>query len=448
MKKAPKILIVTVASWNSRVGANTWATLVDGYPAENLANICIREEYPDSDVCSRYFVISENRVLRSVFNRKIKTGYEVDKTQHEAQSNLDLQKHAERYQKMGSKRKTSMLLARELVWKLGKWKTSELDRFLDDFKPDIILHSMEGYIHLNRIIDYAVTRTQAKAVGYIWDDNFTYLQSDALGHQVYRLFQRKSLKKLAKKTSAFFAITPKTKKEADSFFNIDSVLLTKPLLSVPQCGQASINQPIRMLYTGKLIIGREDTICKISEAIRDVNTGSAPKILLDIYTNTYLDENLKAQICNPWCQIHAAVPQSEVYALQKQADVLLFAEALDGPKAKIARLSFSTKITDYLSAGKCIFAVGNRDTAPMEYFSETNAAITAYDAASIKAEVERMSKHPDMIQRTAERCAEVAVKMHDPEMIRNRFWCTVRHVLDAENRGGRNTVQELQHKTW
>lgn len=430
MKDNPKILIFTVASWNSRIGSNTWATLVDGYPAENLANICIREEYPDSNVCSRYFVISESKVLKSVFRRHIKTGYEVDKTDNaEMNINSDLQEHNARYQKMSVKRKTYMLLAREFVWKIGRWHTEELDAFLDDFKPDIILHSMEGYIHLNRIIRYAIARTQAKAVGYIWDDNFTYLQSKELGHQFYRFFQRKSLKKLAQKTDAFFAITKKTKKEADAFFKINSVLLTKPLLFVPEYCQTIVNYPIRMLYTGKLIIGREDTICQIAEAINEVNNSTAPKVLLDIYTNTQLDENTKGKINNAWCQIHPAVPQKEVYILQKQADILLFVESVEGPKAKIARLSFSTKITDYLSTGKCIFAVGHKDTAPMEYFVENGSAITAYDAASIKSAVKHIAEHPEVIQETAKHGVEAAVKLHSPEMIRDRFWSVLQEVL-------------------
>ena len=66
-----------------------------------------------------------------------------------------------------------MLMLRDIIWKFGRWKTIELNDFLDDFKPDIILHSMEGYNHFNRIIEYAIKRTGARAVGYIWDDNFT-----------------------------------------------------------------------------------------------------------------------------------------------------------------------------------------------------------------------------------------------------------------------------------
>lgn len=430
MKNNPKILIFTVASWNSRIGSNTWASLVDGYPAENLANICIREEYPDSNVCARYFVISESDILKSVFKRHIKTGYEVDKSD-DAKEDITsrLCEHNIRYQKMGVKRKTCMLLARELVWKFGKWRTEELDAFLDDFKPDIILHSMEGYIHLNRIIEYAIARTQAKVVGYIWDDNFTYLQSKKLGHRFYRFFQRNSLKNLAKKTDAFFAITKKTKKEADAFFKINSVLLTKPLLFTPEHCQRSVAYPVRMIYTGKLIIGREDTIRQIAEAIKEVNNSSTPKVLLDIYTNTELDENTKIKINNTWCKIHPAVPQKEVYAIQKQADILLFVEALEGQKAKIARLSFSTKITDYLSTGKCIFAVGHKDTAPMEYFAENRSAITAYDEASIKDAVKYIAEYPEVIQETAKHGAEAAIRLHNPEMIRERFWSVLQEVL-------------------
>ena len=149
-----KILVITVSSWNSKIGSNTWPTLLEGTSADNVANICIREEKPDSSACNNYFVISENRVLKSILKRKIKTGYiPLAQTEDEAREQ-DLSAHNERYQKMSKKRNYFKLLAREMVWKLGKWKTKELDEFLDSFKPDIILHSMEGYIHLNRIIQY------------------------------------------------------------------------------------------------------------------------------------------------------------------------------------------------------------------------------------------------------------------------------------------------------
>ena len=34
-----KILVFTVTAWNSKVGANTWETLLEQYGSENVANV-------------------------------------------------------------------------------------------------------------------------------------------------------------------------------------------------------------------------------------------------------------------------------------------------------------------------------------------------------------------------------------------------------------------------
>ena len=348
MKPEPKILVFTVNSWNSIVGDNTWATLLKYYKSENLANIFIRDEIPDSKVCSKYFCISENRVIKSILKRKIQTGREITaQSLTDTEPNEDLLAHNERYAKMKKKRRYSLLLARELLWKLGNWKTKELDAFLDEFKPDIILHGMDGYIHMNRLVRYAQKRTGAKAIGYIWDDNFTYKQSKKVGYKVYRYFQRKSLKKLAKQTEAFFAITPKTKQEADEFFNIDCTLLSKPLTTIPVAESYEIlNQPLKMLYTGNLLIGRDKTLAKMSFALKAINQGAC-KVVLDVYTQTALTDEYLQETGNDFCKIHPPIPQAEVLQLQKEADVLLFLEDLSDENL-MARLSFSTKITSTL----------------------------------------------------------------------------------------------------
>ncbi|MBQ8696174.1 MAG: hypothetical protein IJ519_00480 [Clostridia bacterium] len=415
----PKILVFTVASWNSKVGANTWATLLSGYPAENIANICIRDEVPDSPVCSRYFAYSEGRIMRSILKRGIKTGREIEPCAA-PENSAELDEHNQRYRKMQKKRRYSMLLARELVWKLGKWKTKELDAFLDDFKPDIILHSMEGYIHLNRIIDYALRRTGARGVGYIWDDNFTYKQHKSLGYKVYRFFQRGSLKRLAKRTEDFFAISEMTKKEADGFFRIDCTLLTKPLSARPVVSDKPVGEPVKLLYTGNLYIGRDVSLVRVVKALEKINADKV-RAVVDVYTKSELQDGIKAALDVPFCTVHEPVPQSEVLKLQKQADILLFLEDVDGPHAKTARLSFSTKLTDYLSAGKCIFAVGNSDTAPMQYFINEDAAIAACDDGAILREMQTLLDTPENIAQYAKKAAEAGVRNHSPEKIKEAF---------------------------
>lgn len=426
--KQPRILVLTVASWNSRVGANTWASLLQPYESKNVANICIREEVPDSDVCSRYFCISENRVLKSIFNRSVQAGYEIKPNTTPSMIAEDLSQHNDRYRKMQKKRRYSMLLAREMVWKIGHWRTKELDVFLDDFKPDIILHSMEGYIHLNRIIEYAVKRTGAKAIGYIWDDNFTYKQSTELGYKVYRYFQRCSLKRLAKITQSFFAISDMTKKEADDFFGINCAVLTKPLSAQPVVDFSALHTPIRMLYTGNLMIGRDRSLVRIVEVLKKINRDSV-KFTVDVYTKTTLSDSIKEQLSCDFCTIHPPIPQCEVLEKQKRADVLLFLEDIDGPDAHVARLSFSTKTTDYLSSGKCIFAVGCEDTAPMQYLAQNAAAITAFNNRQIEEKLQQIAQDPSVLETYAVNAARLGLERHSKERIQETFDRMIASVL-------------------
>ena len=420
MEKKPRILVFTMNSWNSKVGSNTWESLLSRYDSENIANVYLREDVPDSKACSRYFHISERKVIKSILKRNKKTGNEVFAIENDETTNFDLQKHNELYGKMRKKRRYSLLLVREILWKLGKWKTKELDAFLDDFKPDIILHSMDGYIHLNRIVRYAIKRTGAKAVGYIWDDTFTYKQSNKLGYKFYRYFQRKSQKRLAKITDRFFAITKKTKDEADKFFNINCTVLSKPIntFSAPM-DYSKLIFPIKMLYTGNLLIGRSKSLRLISDAIKKVNE-SDQKIILDVYTQTTLPEEELNDIVFDSCRVHGPIPQSEVLTKQKEADVLLFLEDV-GKNNLTARLSFSTKITDYFSAGKCIFAVGNPDLAPIQYFKDTNSAIVNENQAQIEDNLLKIVFDAGLMNAVAKNAVITGRENHDCEIIENTF---------------------------
>ncbi len=431
----PKILICTVDSWNSKLSAsssNTFSALFSQYDAGELANIYIREELPDSRVCSRYFQISEQRVIKSLLKPKVKTGREVQATEEMSEADREvLEKANELYGRNRAKRSYLKLFIRELIWLFGGWKTKELKAFLEDFAPDVVIYSMEGYIHFNRLCRYAVKHTGAKAIGYFWDDNFTYKQLKSFGYKALRFFQRRSLKKLAKNTDCFWAITPKTKKEADSFFGIDSVLLTKPA-DMPELDffhPKTPELPLKIVYTGNLAIGRASTIVALSKELDKLNSEGKSLMELEVYTPTALQPH-EAQALGKTTHIHPPVPMEEVVAIQQQADILLFAEDIDGPLSKKARLSFSTKITDYFKAGKCILALGNADTAPMEYFRETDSAICVTDKEELGRTLRTILQNPQMLHGYARRAYQCGLENHNGEKIRQTVARTVKTVLE------------------
>lgn len=421
----PKILIFTVNAWSDIDGTYTFSTLFEDYGSELLANLCIRDQLPDSSVCSRYFRISESKIIRHYIHPSTKTGAEVYNT---VQKGISVNEHKIRYAKHSAKRTYGKLLARELIWKFGSWRSIELDNFLDDFSPDIIIYAMEGYIHLNRIVRYSIKRTGAKSIGYFWDDNFTYNQYKNFGYKFYRYFQRKELKKCVQVTNEFWAITPKTKDEADKTFDITCTLITKPIINVQVPLLKQVKKPIRILYTGNLLIGRSYTLKIFIEALKKINSKEI-NYELEIYTQTSLGKEYIKDLSSKWCRFEESIPQDLVLQKQNDADILLFLEDITGPHNKAARLSFSTKITDYLSAGKCIFAIGDMDIAPMHYLKEENAAVTASNANEIYNSLVSLKENPSLIIEMQKNSYDCGIKNHSKQEISMRINNTIKNLI-------------------
>lgn len=395
-----KVLVSTVGAWSDNVGSNTMSELFRDYPKDKLACLYIRADISDSPSCQHYFHIFEGRVLESIFHQGVKTGEEYWLNSSINNTN-ELQEEKERYEKYRKKKKWFYIFARELVWKFGHWKSKELDKFLDDFNPEVLVCPIESYIHFNRINEYIIKRKQPRVIGFLWDDNFTYKQQPhSWGYKIHRWWLRYGVKRLVAKCESVVALSPKMKEEADATFGINSVLLTKPIFDQPPYKEYTPKVPIRMLYTGNLYVGRDETLAIIVDAIKEVNK-KGQKVFLDVYTSTPIKKELESRIkVDECCIVHEPISQSEVLRLQKDVDVLLFLESLK-QEGGSARLSFSTKITDYFCAGKCIWAVGSNHLSAVDYLKKHDAAICSVTKESILPVLQNIVNNNDLIDQYA-----------------------------------------------
>lgn len=433
-----KILIFSVQCPHSSVGDNTFSELFSSFPPEQLATLYIREELPDDTRCATYFQVSEQKVLHSLFHPRTETGRVVTPQTAPTEEDKAAGEAARALYVRGRQARTYHLrqCLREAVWWLGRWHTPALDSFLDDFHPDVIVFDMSNYAHLTRMVRYAIRRTGAAAVGFLWDDTFTYRQGlHSPGFLLWRWINRRALRRVSRLCGAFCAISQKTKQEADVFFGIDCRIVTKPIRYAPGetfCPTVP-HQPLRLLYTGNLLTGRFDTLCLLAEALREIQTDGVPRVVADVYTATPLTEADMSRV-SPWVTIHPAIPQPQVLEKQGEADVLLFLEALTSPESRISRLSFSTKITDYLHAGKCILAVGPPDVAPMEYLRGEDAALCVHDRAGIRQAVTRLFDDPSLLSAYGERAYACGRRNHSKELMDSRLRAVLDTALAARDR--------------
>ena len=427
MESKPKVLVLTVGAWSSVTGGDTMSSLLSRYGAENVACLYIRANKSDSKSASKYFQIIEGRVLKSIFSRGVVTGFESTPVDlNSLQETADQKKEINRYKAFKKHRWGIFLWAREIVWMLGKWKTPELNKFLDEFNPDVIMFPIEGFIHFNHITEYVLSRYPNKAIGFLWDDNFTYKQEPFnITHQIYRFFLRRSVGRLIRKCECIFALSPKMKDECDREYGVECKLLTKPIFSYRTFTPYEPQQPIRILYTGNLLIGRLDTLKKISRALNVVNKESK-RIVLDVYTNTYVSEKDMRSINTDFCIIHGPISQREVFEKQRNTDVLLFLESLSRITNQSARLSFSTKITDYFGAGKCIWSVSSTSLSAADYLKREDAAIISESEAEILNALKMMVEDQNLIKAYAKKAYQCGQNNHNAELILNRLYNAIK----------------------
>ena len=415
-----KILASTVDSWSDLVGSDTISSLVSVFPPENVASLSIRASKSDSKVAGRYFHIIEGRVIRSILHPSTITSEEYNCSTN--YYNKDFEAEEKRYSRKVSHGRFFFVLVREILWKLGHWKSPALDKFISDFNPDILFFPIEGYIHFNRINQYIIKKYKPKrVVGYMWDDNFTYKQHRFnLLYLLHRYWLRKSVKSLIRSCDVVFSINPKMKRELDAEYGINSILLTKPILNQDAPILKEVKEPIRMLYSGKLVIGRDKTIADIVDAIQIVNKDNQ-RVVLDVFSGTPLSSHMRKKIEVPGaCILKGFVPQKEVLKEQQKADVLLFVESLTKQDMS-ARLSFSTKITDYFSAGKCIWAVGNKDLAPIDYFIEEDSAVVSCTKDEITKKLLSIVDNKTIIPTYAKKAFSCGTTNHNRDVIIKTF---------------------------
>lgn len=408
-----KLLVSSIPSWSQQSGANTFSALLDGIEGVEISNLYFRADLPDSKVAKNYYHIIENRVIRSIFNSKIKTGEEVQLCTYGSDNEKEIKSEKQRYSLFSRNRNTLFLWGRELLWKLGHWKTRELDAFLDKVKPDIFLFNIESYPYFNRVNEYIIKRCRPKKIiVYWWDDNFTYKQKKSLGYLISRFFIRRTAKRIMLRATDVLTISPKMKRECDELFNVNSTIIAKPIRSTVKPEYYLPTKSLRFIYTGSMIIGRQKTLIALAKILQDINR-NGQKAYLDIYSGTSLKAKETEALNIPGsCRIVGKIPQSQVFEEQLNSDVLVFVESFDN---KVARLSFSTKLTDYLSSGRCILAIGPEDISSMEYLSSENAAVTCFNEKQLETKVKEIIENPLIIKDYSEKGWNCGQRNHNPD---------------------------------
>ena len=408
-----KILVLSSTPWsNDNSFGNSFSNIFEGIEDIEVANIACRPGKPTSYLVKRYFQITEKSLIKNIINKSVPTGKEIEIDCKECDSSFSENIKARDF---GRKNRWQILFwARDLIWKIGKWKSQALIDFIDDFKPDIIFQPVYYSTYLNDISYFIKKYANVPMVGYISDDNYTLKQfSLSPLYWIDRIIKRKKVKKTIEQCELLYVISDVQKQEYEKIFTPPCKILTK-CADFSETRKPDFKEPdeiLKMVYAGNISQGRYDILAELAKATEKLNK-NGKCFQLDIYTLTPLKTKQMRTLSTDSVHLHPAVSYSEIREIQKNSDILIHAEGFSLKEKLAVHQSFSTKIVDYLETNRCIFAIGDDYCASIQYFIDNECGAVATKREDIEKELLKLHNNRNLLRYYADKGWESGKKNH------------------------------------
>ncbi len=416
-----KVLVVTNVLWRNDNGVgNSYSNIFAGMDNVEIANICCQEGISQNNVSKKCFQISESSLIANLRNKNVPSGHV--EVQSDSGNSSSVQGSG-LFTIIKRSRLQIFFWIRNLIWKVGKWKSNELNQFIDDFCPDLIFAQVQDCMYLNDLIVYIQEYTKKPLILYAWDDVYSMKQfSLSPLFWIDRLMQRKSLRNLVNHSKFLYTISKEQKEEYSKFLGKDTDILYKGYDFCDKPQTAELKTPIRMLYTGNLYSGRCKTLEKLCKELSEINK-SEVKIQLDIYSGTPLSKRqIKAINIEGTSQFRGSISERQVQEKQKEADILLHIEPFSMKGKLLCRLSFSTKLVDYFHNRKCIFAVGDKICSSMKYLKRLDAAVVSESIEEMRENIKRVVDNKEIVCEYADKAWECGNKNHKISELQKKIY--------------------------
>lgn len=393
-----RILLVTSMPWreDNNIG-NSYSNLFGDVDEFEIAHIYCRSGWPFNNKVKKYFQITESDLIKNRFKSFHATGHSFELTSGSEYAN-EKEITDKTYNRLRILRWELFFIARDLIWAFGRWKSKELYDFIENFKPDLIFGTLTYMPNINQMMVDIKKRYNIPLVLYSWDDvySFNHYSLNPL-FWIRKIYQRSFIKNSVSNSELLYVISAEMKEEYTRYFNKECKLLYKSYdFSDMPSVKNEVSTPIRLVFMGNIGAGRWKALYNLALALKHINQKQV-KAKLDIYTLSPVSEDMikKLNIKGASC-LRRAVPQELVMKTQQDADILVHVEPINKREASFYRLSFSTKLVDYLFNARCILGLGCK-TSTLSYIEKNDAGIVVYDNKLLIDKLQYLLNQPELI---------------------------------------------------
>lgn len=414
-----KVLVLSNTPWSiDNSFGNSFSNIFGGIEGLEFANIYCRYGEPNNDIVKKHFQITEKSLLKNLKDNRYPSGNEVFGTVQMDTLNASEKKL---FDCARNKRLQIFFWLRDIIWKIGRWKSPELKKFITDFNPDVIFQPVYYSNYINEIALFIKELTNIPMICYVSDDVYTLRQfSVSPFYWIDRIIKRRKVKKVVEQCEYLYVVSDIQKQEYEKCFKKKCLVLTKGAdFTSKNDVKEKINIPIKLIYTGNIGGGRWKSLASIGKQLCKINHAEI-KAHLFIYSTTPMTKKMnKALNVENTVFFMGGVPSRKIPSIHKDADVLVHVEPIDLKGRLQVHQSFSTKIVDYFHAARCVFSVGTKDMASIDYIIKNDAGIVAKNKVEIKNKLVEIINNPYIILDYANKSWNCGKRNHQIDIIQN-----------------------------
>lgn len=379
-----RILIISRTPWdNSNSFGNTFSNIFGGIKGVEIYNICCQDGFNRNSIVKSAFQMTDRSVMNSILGEA--SGHIMNINGESIKEKRTLSSNVIK------KRYTVFYIIRDLIWNLGHWWSNELKMFLDEVDPDIIYLPLYASWYMcdvqQKIIDYC----KVPIVGHISDDLYNYPPN--ISHQplayLYRANVRCKIRKLINKCEYIEVFAENMAKEYARIFKKKFFIIGKGI-NISKVNDINIQplhkEAILYVFTGNIGNGRYVELARLAHTLdKCYPAGNAE---LRVYTQSMIEDDMKQAFAScKSLKLCGSVSSSEIKIIQKKADILVHVEGFSEQSIFETKMSFSTKLIDYMQTGKIIFAIGPENINSLEVLYKHNLALISHTDEDIEMQV-------------------------------------------------------------
>lgn len=268
---------------------------------------------------------------------------------------------------------------------------SEIISCVNAFSPDVI-YTCGCTIRIHKVVNYLSKKFQIPIILHLMDDwPETVYTSSFLS-----CFARRKIHSELIKTNLLsitnFAISEALCQKYEKKFRKPYIPLMNPAKHIVTNAIIEDKEIVNFIYAGSLSLNRWKSLLQIAEVIYDINRTKKCASLKLYIPEDWNNSKTKEMFSVYDVEINNYLSNEKVSEVYDKADVLIHVESFDENYKQFTKYSLSTKIPEYMGAGKPILAYLPKELHGGNYITENNAGLVANDMKELKRCIVKMVK--------------------------------------------------------